>query len=126
MSFNTGSVSSKGGHSKLIRTRTCTGKGDVVAFGFFENAVGDIFIIAGVNASNIPNNNRSVTLNRNIVVPTSIPDAEACICAGNPKIPNPKHSSIVSELQPNRYPGPGIMGHAISFSFIGARSSIPY
>ena len=79
MSFNTGSVSSNGGHSKLMRTRTCTGNGDVVAFGFLENAVGEIFMMAGVNASNIPNSSRSVTLNKNIVVPTSIPDAKTCI-----------------------------------------------
>jgi len=42
------------------------GKGDVVALGFFEKAVGLIFCVAGVRASNIPNRRRSVTLSKNM------------------------------------------------------------
>ena len=69
ISFKIGSVSSKGGHSKLTRTRTWTGKGLEVALGFLENAVGSIFTRAGVIASKIPKSSRSVTLNKKTLDP---------------------------------------------------------
>ena len=39
----------------------------MVAFGFLENALGSMFIIAGVIASNIPKSKRSVTLKRKMI-----------------------------------------------------------
>jgi hypothetical protein len=52
-----------------------------------------------------------------MVAPPVMPDAAAAFtCAGNPKIPRPKHSSIVSERQPKIKPGPGMVGHAIVVS----------
>ena len=72
--------------------------------GFLEKAVGSIFIIAGVRASNIPNKSLSVTLNRKMEAPGLMQEAAAFICAGNPNIPLPKHSSIVSLLQPKIKP----------------------
>lgn len=114
-----------------------------------------MFITAGVRASKIPKSSLSVTLNRKIEAPGLIHAAALFMWAGSPKIPRPKHSSIVSLLQPkikpalkknatvleirNRnyttlefltafllrqyVPGPGIVGHAISF-VSGARKSV--
>jgi len=75
MEFRIGLASSNGGHSRDTWTRIWMGKGDVVALGFFEKAVGLIFCVAGVRASNIPNRRRSVTLNRKMDDPGTMQPA---------------------------------------------------
>jgi hypothetical protein len=62
MSFNAGSSSCIGGHSRLIFTIIWTGNGEVVALGFFENAFGSKFICAVVRDSKIPKISFSDTL----------------------------------------------------------------
>mmetsp|Transcript_24681 Transcript_24681/g.51686 ORF Transcript_24681/g.51686 Transcript_24681/m.51686 type:complete len:127 (+) Transcript_24681:500-880(+) len=106
-----------------MRTRIWTGKGEDCALGFLEKAFGSMFMWADVRASKMPNMRRSLTLYRKMDEPGLMPEAAIFICAGNPKSPLPKHSSIVCELHPKINPGPGIVGQAIS-SGGGHRKSV--